>query len=173
MPRRTSVGLSTASMQKTPIIKEIFTFFSNPSQKNLYFTSYYFSLNLLSAWANIKFGREERTVVKVRATRAHRAIGRRWSPFFVSPARHCRSSKSADTEPVCRMECLFSSQLAPVPIYTGKQRHMRVNNLSRVVTWSRAAGTRTCDLCCKYDALTTTPSRHYTADYSVHKFRIF
>ena len=43
-----------------------------------------------------------------------------------------------------------------------EQRHMCVNNLPRVVTWSGAAGTRTCDLSvasCK-SSLTTTPPRH-------------
>jgi len=33
-----------------------------------------------------------------------------------------RSCKSTDTELMCRMECLFSSQLVPVPIYTGWRR---------------------------------------------------
>jgi len=33
-----------------------------------------------------------------------------------------------------------------VPVYTGEQRHMFMNNLPRVVTWSGTAGTRIYDL---------------------------
>jgi len=44
-------------------------------------------------------------------------------------------------------------------ILLGEQRHMCVNDLPRVATWSVAAGTRTCDLR-KSDVLTTEPPRH-------------
>jgi len=37
---------------------------------------------------------------------------------------HRRSSKSTDTGLLCPVECLFSSQLAPVSILLRKQRHV-------------------------------------------------
>ena len=43
-----------------------------------------------------------------------------------------------DTGLVRRVECLFSSQLAPVPI--GQQRHMCVNNLPRVAHGAEQPG---------------------------------
>jgi len=57
-----------------------------------------------------------------------------------------RSCKSMDTGLVCRVGCLFSSQLAPVPIYCLVNRGTCVNNLPKVGTWSAAAGNQTCDL---------------------------
>jgi len=61
-----------------------------------------------------------------------------------------QSYRSAETGPMCRMECLFSSQLALVPKY-GEQRHVCVNN-------GRDSNLR--PVGCKSKALTTTPPRH-------------
>jgi len=44
-----------------------------------------------------------------------------------------QSCKSADTGLVCHVECLFSLRWYQI-ILLGEQRHMCVNNLSRVVT---------------------------------------
>ena len=55
-----------------------------------------------------------------------------------------RTCKSTDTGPVCHVECLFSSQYQFMLL--GKQRHILVNNLPGVITWSGAAGARTCNL---------------------------
>jgi len=59
-----------------------------------------------------------------RVTRAHRA-----ALISVSIALSC---KSTDTVLVCRVECLFSSQLSPVPIYCLVNRGTCVNNLTKV-----------------------------------------
>jgi len=42
--------------------------------------------------------------------------------------------------------CLVPSLRRYQFILLGEQRHMCVNNLPKIVTWSGAAGTRTCDL---------------------------
>ena len=51
-------------------------------------------------------------------------------------------------------------------ILLGEQRHMCVNNLPRVVMWSGATRTRTCDLWLQVRCLSTTPpvTMHATCD---------
>jgi len=75
-----------------------------------------------------------------------------------------RSCKSTDTGLVCRVECVFSSQLAPVPIYTAWWTEAYVcEQLAQscyVERNGRDLNLR--PLGCKFDAITTTPT-HYTA----------
>ena len=52
-------------------------------------------------------------------------------------------------------------------ILLGEQRHMCVNNLPRVVTWSGATGTRTCDL--SVASLMPYPLRHHATQLSMCK----
>jgi len=61
-------------------------------------------------------------------------IQKHWSPI---QGPQPDTSSSCKTTDICRVVCLFTSQLLPVlPIYTaGYQRPMGVNNLPRVVTW--------------------------------------
>ena len=81
-----------------------------------------------------------------------------------------KAAKSTDTGLVCRVVCLFSSQLAPVPIYIllGEQWHMCVNNLPRVVHEAERAGLEPATYNgCRSDTVTTTPplGRYFSLQY--------
>jgi len=96
-----------------------------------------------------------------RATRAHRAalISVSNSPQ-PDTSWSCKSADSHGGQCVCLALSLRRYQF----ILLGQQRHMYVNNLFRVDTWSGATGTRTCDLWLQVrrpNHYATTPHRRH------------
>jgi len=70
-------------------------------------------------------------------------IRRRWSPLALSQTPAAKLQVYGHGL-VCCMECLFSSQLALIPIYTAWWTETQVcEQLAQGCTWSGAAGTRT------------------------------
>jgi len=140
--------------QKFVSCRDVFTFIIYDSRRH----SFSYVLSFIMSW-------------KLKSFPSHTAPYGSTDLCFHSPQPDTsRSCKSMDTGLVCHVECLFSSQLMPVPIYTAWWTEAHVCEQLAQSCYVKQSGrdSNLQPIGCKSDAVTTTPPRHIRRDNYVY-----